>query len=182
MIDGRRKKVLTVLCLGSAFLAWRGYVSISERLLVADTRAGPIGVEVAPIDPKSEAAVKADVVLANLLDQQSAVADQPWGRDPFGSLARSVPVEDDSSAARQVALDRVPPPAPPVQFTGVSRSDSRWLAVVRDQIVRVGDVIEGRYTVVEITKRSITLAADGWTYRYELGVESPEVRPLTEEP
>ena len=180
-MNARRKKIMTVLCLGSVFLAWRGYVLITERLLPTKTQADSMVVTPEPT-PSDTAGVARPVSsdMTRVFEQQATVVDQPWGRDPFAPVPGSAQVSESPAAAKAPPRDQ--PPAPVLQFTGVSRSAGRWLAVVQNKIVRVDDVIDGQFTVVEITKRSLTVASGGWAYRYELGVERPEVRRSTEEP
>jgi hypothetical protein len=180
-MNARKKKVLTVLCAGSVFLTWRGYVLVTERLIPAMSHAAAPGAPVEqPPQPANASASAAGTAaeLSGLLSRQATVADQPWGRDPFAAVPGAEheagqPVVADSSRDR-------PPPPPKMRLTGVSRSDGHWLAVMRDKIVRVGDVIDGQFTVTEITKQSITITSGRWAYRYGMGTEQPEVRPFAE--
>lgn len=178
-MNSRTKKVLAVLCVAGLVLAWRVY-GLLERYLPASVQALPT---TAPALTDADAAGKT-VVPENTLarwESQRAVAEQPWGRDPFADaepvMENTRPVKPDEVRAPSSAA----PTAAAFGFTGVSESKGKWLAVVRGRIVRVGDEIDGKYKVVEIDRRSITLAAEGWTYRYELGAEDVSVRPASEE-
>lgn len=182
MMDARQKKVLTVLCLGSAFLAWRGYVIVTEYVIPSK---GSAETNVVPAYPPEEglttAAAVAAAVPAEVLRQQAAIAQQAWGRDPFAPVpeARLRPVVATPEQWRQAGPT---PPAPSFRFTGVSQSGGRWLAVVGDRIVRVGDELDGGFTVTEISKRTLTLVSGRWAFQYELGVEAPMIGAFGEEP
>jgi hypothetical protein len=179
-MDSRRNKVLAVLCLASLVLVWRVY-AVWNRYLPAPAQGNPIpaGTGLGVASPGSEkGSVRPDG--PTIWESQKVVAAQPWGRDPFADVSDSMRPKEAEQAEDKKA-EGVPPPAS-VRFTGVSASDNNWLAVVRGDIVRVGDVIDGKYAVIAINKRSLTLAADGWTFRYELGSEEPFVRPASETP
>ncbi len=101
------------------------------------------------------------------------MAQQAWGRNPFvnalGTIGRQRPAQ-----VNDTNQNNTPAPQPPsLAFTGASNSDGHWLAVIGDRIVSVGDVIDGRYQVIEITEWSATLVSGRWAFRFELG--SPEV-------
>lgn len=186
-MDARQKKVLTVLCIGSAFLAWRTYGLVTERLLPSMTQAktpapsggdsayGQVGTIPGGGDRLSSSSRDA------LLAKQAESSDQSWGRDPFNSAFYPRP-QGGLPAIGAIAQDKGAATPPAVNFSGVSESSGRWLAVVRGKIVRVGDSIDGRFTVAEITKQSITLTAEGWSYRYDLGKDQADIRPLKGNP
>ena len=180
-MDSRRKKVLTVLCLASLILGWRVYV-VWTKYSPSSAKANPVPaslrLDAAPPAPE-KAAARTDTQA--IWESQRVVAAQPWGRDPFADVSGMMQSKDDSEQSQEKKAEAIGQPAS-LRFTGVSGSNNNWLAVVRGDIVRIGDVIDGKFTVVAINKRSLTLAADGWTFRYELGSEEPFVRPASEAP
>jgi hypothetical protein len=180
-MDARRKKVLMVLCVASLILAWRIYAVVTGGTPAAvQANPAPVAVDAGPVVPIATQTAS-PVDSPALWESQQAVAAQAWGRDPFADVeAVSQPEEAAEEAKAQEETGA--PPTPSLRFSGVSSSDNNWLAVVQGNIVRVGDFIDGRYKVVEITKRSLTLAADGWTFRYELGSDAPFIRPPSENP
>jgi len=112
--------------------------------------------------------------------QQRDIATQDWGRDPFARTI-NVPIEEsDASPTSEPANDATPELPADFTFTGVSRSDGLWLAAVGGDVVRVGDRVRGQYRVVRITRHSVALEADGWTYLWILGEKKPKVRPASE--
>jgi hypothetical protein len=187
MMDSRKKKFLTVLCLASVLLAWRMYVLITGYVLPNGARAeiavalpsvpSPSGTASGiPALPAPELAA----VPANVLQQQAAVTEQPWGRDPFAVIpeAHTPNIASETAAKKNNNQPAAPPSALPLKFTGVSRSNGRWLAVVGGRIVRVGDELDGGFTVVEIGKRSLTISREMWVMQYELGGSQPVIRPI----
>ena len=174
MTFDRRKKLLFIIGLGSAFIAWRAW-SVSGRFLA--TPAPASAVEAEPTLPVSLAAPTEDFTA---LDKAVALAEsQPWGRDPFDGAGRNSnpsPVPIASAKLEQA------PPAPTINFTGVSRTADRWLAAANNSIWTVGDVVQEKYKVVEITKSSITLVADSWAFTFALGEKVPNVHRWMEHP
>ncbi|MBN2562439.1 MAG: hypothetical protein JXQ75_16055 [Phycisphaerae bacterium] len=181
-MDARKKKVLTVLCIGSVILTWRVYALIVKQVPSA-AEAGPALTSVYDDSAgNSNQYAESQKDMAGIWEQQAAVGSQPWGRDPFADV-QGARREPEPRRMEETVPDRGPPPeAPSLNFTGVSMSDGQWLAVVRRSIVRVGDVIDEEFRVTDITKRSVTISSRGWAFRYELGVKEPVVRPLWEEP
>ena len=181
-MNARKKKVLTVLFLGSALLAWRAYIVITQYVIPSKSRAEANVASVYPPAGETPPAKAAPTLPAAVLQQQAAVAEQPWGRDPFALVpeARVQPAAAGPEQKRQD--DRPAPQAPSLKFTGVSKSDGQWLAVVGDKIVRIGDELGGGFTVAEITKRSLTIVSGKWAFQYELGVDQPVTRLYGEEP
>jgi hypothetical protein len=184
-MDSRRKKVLSVLGVAGVILVWRAYGVVGKfwpaPAQASSNQAAETAAPSPPVTPDS--AVQDDS--PRMWEAQQAVASQPWGRDPFADLAGAVTGQMDlgKEARGQSPLVRDGPPAPPLlHFNGVSVSGSQWLAVVRGDIVHVGDLIDGEYKIVEITKRSITLEGKGWTFRYELGSDEATVQPVSEKP
>jgi len=173
-MEKRKKAQLTLLACGSLFVVWRVYSLINRNSpapATADTTIGEV-VEAAPI-VQTPASGDADVAV--LWEAQRAVEKQPWGRDPFDpspfqKIDMKKPVTVDATAPK-------PPSAPTLAFNGVSRAGQRWLAAVNGNILHVGDFVQEKFKVVGIANSSITLASDGWEYRYELGSKDPVVRP-----
>lgn len=178
-MDARKKKVLTVLCLGSVILVWRVYAIITTYLPPASASADA-GTSADVPAANLNVPVEADRDMARRLVEQERIAEQDWGRNPFSEVPwmRS----NDSGETRVTPVVNTPPSAPSILLTGVSKSDDQWLAAVRDKIMRVGDVVDGAYEIVEIDGHSITLASRGWAFTYRMGSEAAQVRPLREEP
>ncbi len=176
-MDARKKKVLTVLCLGSVILVWRVYAIITTYLPPASASADagtlsdlPAANLIAPIETDRD--------MARRLVEQERIAQQDWGRNPFSEVPW---MRSNDSGETLVAPVVAPPSAPSILLTGVSKSDDQWLAAVRDKIMRVGDVVDGAYQIVEIDGHSITLASRGWAFTYRMGSEAAQVRPIGEE-
>jgi len=180
-MDARKKKVLSVLCVASLVLVWRGYAVIT-KFKPSKAKADPAvtAVDFGSTESDRDAAYEQED-LTGVLEQQEDIANQSWGRDPFADVSGAVRERQPVSVEAEVRDEGPPPEPPPLEFSGVSKSDGRWLAVVRRRIVGVGDVIDGEYKIVEITKRSITLASGRWSLRYELGSDDAVVRPLVKE-
>jgi len=172
-MDARKKKVLTVLCIGSVILVWRGYALISTYMpasALAESNASPVQ----PVTPQA-VATRQTQDMALLWEKQRIVAAQPWGRNPYADppwAARSSVGQTGPVKVQAVGV----PPASPIKFVGVSRSGDQWLAAVQGNIVRVGDVVAKAYKVVKITQHSITLESAGWQFTYQIGSEEAVVR------
>lgn len=181
-MDARKKKILTVLVISSVILVWRVYALI--------TTYGPAAVQAqgsaADAGPMSGGAVTfASSWLELPPDQaqaQSAVENQPWGRDPFLVLVRRVESNEQKNEPAPPVAAQQPDPPQISKFRGVSRSGDRWLAAIDGRIYRVGDVFDGRLTITEITSNSITMTQAGWAFTFNLGSQSPTIRQPTERP
>lgn len=177
-MNARQKKFATILAIAAPILIWR--LSALTKYLPAAASAAPAEeAQVAMPAPgmlAAEPPEDAESLRAMVMAQQAMEA-QPWGRDPFEPLAS----EGEAPAVvaeSPIVTDEQPPPFPRIRFTGVSRSGQRWLAMVQGGFVSVGDQIEGRFVVSGITKNSITLEAGRWSFTYELGSETPSVKPM----
>lgn len=180
-MDARKKKVVWILCVASLFLVWRAY-GLFVKYALSEARAETTVVAVDLDGPPPEEPVPdSQDRMARVWEQQDSVAQQPWARDPFAIVPGAVVQPQLDLDGDRGSLQMSRPQAPAIAFTGVSGSDGQWLAVVRDGIVRIGDVIDGKYEVVVITNQSITLTAGAWAFRYELGFQEAAVRPLSEE-
>ena len=177
MMFARKKKLLAIIIAGSIFVAWRGF-SIVGRLLPAPARA-----VVVQIDPRPQPLIppQRPEDFSALWQAEGLTEKQPWGRDPFDPQ-----VFQPNSAVPQAPVQPAkagPAPLPPtVVFSGVSKAGDRWLAAVNGVILSVGDVVQDKYKVVEISKSSITFAAESWAFTYPLGEKAPSVHPWTEKP
>lgn len=177
-MNARQKKFATILAIATPILLWR--LSALTKYLPAAANAAPAEEAQAafpgPGILSADAPGNAEELRAMVMAQQVMEA-QPWGRDPFEPLASQ---EESPAPAAESAVvsEKQPPPFPRLRFTGVSRSGKRWMAMVQGGFVSVGDRIEGQFVVSAITKSSITLEAGGWSFTYELGSETPSVKPM----
>jgi hypothetical protein len=182
MMDPRRKKVLSVLVIGLAILAWRIYVIFADDL-PSRTQAGLV-----PAPAKVEELVEdlarrqRDIRLSLLLEGQQKTLDLPWGRDPFVPPFVEITTPDPTATTKVPIIVGEAPPAPNLRFSGVSRSGDRWLAAVDGFVLGVGDSIHDGFTVRRITRNSILLECRGWGFQYSLGSSAPMVRPIPEVP
>lgn len=177
-MDARKKKVLTVLCIGSVILVWRGY-SLITTYAPSVAQANPDGRIIAPV-PILTGSTQQDENMAETWEEQQRIAELPWGRNPCVALA---PPADAMTGADQgsAAFSATPPPTPTIKLGGVSRSGDQWLAAVNGNIVRVGDVVVEGYRVIKITQHTITLESAGWTFAFAMGANTAVVRPSLEE-
>ncbi len=181
-MNARQKKVLSILIVGLAVLAWRIYVIVADYL-PARSQAG-----LAPVPTKVEALVddltrrQREMRLSVLLEGQARTLDLPWGRDPFVAQFASVDRSTSDVPARTPHVIGEAPPAPNLRFAGVSRSGDRWLAAVDGHVLAVGDSIHDGFVVRRINRNSILLEAHGWGFLYSLGSSAPVVRPIPEVP
>lgn len=83
----------------------------------------------------------------------TAEAGQPWGNDPFGG-----PPEADTEAGGPV------PTRPGDELEGIIAGPTGMVAILNQQIVRIGDRI-GAERVIEITPRSVILQRGQQTRR-----------------
>jgi hypothetical protein len=177
-MDSRKKKVLTVLCIGVLILGWRVFVVVSEYL---PTQAQAGGQQIAAIDGAVEKDEPVADDLRGLLDAQRQMAEKDWGRNPFADVPWAARPETVGENVTEPGA-RTPPPTPSLVLKGVSRSGPRWLAAVNGKIVRVGDAMEGGYTIAEITAQSITLESRGWAFTFVMGSEGADIRRLSGAP
>jgi len=181
-MDGRKKKVLIVLCVASVIFVWR-VIAVVTKYMPSAAQAEVPAVETAP-DPSAlaaSAAAKArERETAGLMKSQEQAARQPWGRDPFANIVSEIKGAGPEASENLTAPQA--PTAPRLNLTGVGKVDDGWRAIVSGQIVRIGDVMETDFRVSQITNRSITLQSGGWSLRYELGTDAPLVQPLSEKP
>jgi hypothetical protein len=175
----RQKKIILILCIASVILVWR-VSAVMTKYFPASAAA----------QPGAEQVIAAPVVAPSIdvhekgidFKAQQLVEAQPWGRDPFelGAAFQKKPKRE----APKLAAPKVKPPPPQAELKliGVSLSDGKWLAAVNGRIVRVGDMMEERFKVIEITNSSMTLECEGWAFVYQLGGQDPVIRPLGERP
>ncbi len=179
-MDSRKKKILTVLCVGLVILCWRIYAEITKYSPTdqAEAESSVTAVDFGQVvsDPRE------DEGIGRMLKRQAAVTDEPWGRDPFADIS-SAYVTPEAESAQPAHNESRPPPEPPsLKLGGVSGSDGQWLAMVDGELARTGDLIRGEFKVIEITKQSVTIESGGWAIRYEMGSAEPVVRSLSEAP
>lgn len=177
-MQARKKRVLTVLCIGSAILAWRGYSLMTKYApSVAQADANTKPAELAPTVINS---AQADEHMDETWEKQRLAAELAWGRNPCATLYRPA---DATAGADQANMppSATPPPTPPIKLSGVSRSGDQWLAAVAGNIVRVGDTAVEGYRVIKITQHSIMLESAGWTFTYAMGAKTAVVQPSLEE-
>jgi|CXWL01.1.fsa_nt_gi hypothetical protein len=175
----RKKKIIVVLSAASVILVWR-VSAVMTKYFPASAAAQPTaGESVAQTPIAPTVSVEEDKIDWKA---QRLVETQPWGRNPF-DLETSYQRKAKPEAARPEVV-KTPPPAPQTQMrlTGVSRSGEQWLAAVGGRIMRVGDKLEERFKVTEITNSSVTLECQGWAFVYSLGSQEPVIRPVGERP
>lgn len=176
-MNARTKKLLPVIIGGGLFVGWRAF-AVVNRYPPARAAAEVVQPDMPaqPLEDYRNSSHSDD--LSATLEAQRAMEDRGWGRDPFDAMSFEPKVRRDETQglSAKAQAPAKPPPAPTIAFSGVSKSADRWLAAVNGAIVRVGDVVQEKYEVVTISKSSITLAAEGWMFRYELGSKVADVR------
>lgn len=178
-MDKRKKRVLTVLGLGSVVLVWRIY-AIAAKYLPSSALAQPeiVAVEAAVMPtsatPPAAARGLSTEALGRRLELQSLVADRAWGRDPFEGLDPAPPVNGSETPPPEVVTAKAPQP-PPLEIVGVSALDDDWIAVVNGMVYRVGDAMPTGFVMRRINRNSVTLEFKGWAYVYTLGVPEPTI-------
>ena len=181
-MNSRKKKLLAIIIGGALFVAWRvhGYMQ-RYATTPASASANVIQIQEPVMDAGQQIQPASREDLVALLEMQRQVEKQPWGRDPFDSTPFNGTVA--SKPKTQMEKHDKPKPASPIlKFSGVSKAGDRWLAAVNGGIVRVGDVVQEKYKVVQITNSSITLVSEDWAFRFGLGETHAEVNPWTEKP
>jgi hypothetical protein len=98
-----------------------------------------------------------------------ATPANPVGRDPFTFL--TPPAPPPQPAGRPTAGP--PPPPAALDLRGIVSFPDGFLAIVNNQIVKVGDTVSG-HRVERITEHSVTLSEPGATART---IELPEIAP-----
>lgn len=98
-----------------------------------------------------------------------------WGREPFllpveiqenrpySQIEREEEVEDKGPdlAAYSVKLEAF-------QLTGILFNPSRPIAIINDQLYRVGSTLDATFTITEILRDCVIVSADGHTFRITL--------------
>lgn len=180
-MDKRKKRVLTVLCVGSLVLVWRVY-AICTKYLPSSAKAQPqpavLDSTPASVMPTFQLSTPSpglsDQALTERIKLQEQVANRGWGRDPFEAL-EPAPIETagGTQPVEPVALQA--PPAPEMKIVGVSARNGVWIAVMNGNVYRIGDRTPNGFDVREITRNSVTLGSNGWAYIYTLGFSEPTV-------
>ena len=179
-MDKRKKRVLTVLGLGSVVLLWRVYV-ICTKYLPSSAQAQPDSAVVdAPVAPPPvvtkpvRAGGLSEAALAIRLENQAQVADRSFGRDPFARMERPAVAGGVAQTPVQRVAEQAPP-APPMKIVGVSAYDGDWIAAMNGDVYRVGDKTAEGFDVGRITRSTVTLESNGWAYIYSLGQTEPRI-------
>ncbi len=173
-MPGRKKKVMIVLGAGSIILFWRVLVLITAYL-PASASATPIGIVEVP--PMSAQSANEDPALKLVWDAQCAAEKADWGRDPFEDIRRT-----PANTAAPAPVSLTPPPQPRLKFSGVSRSNGKWLTAYNGAIVRVGDTLQDKFKIIDITGNSIVVESEGWIFTYAIGSSEARIRPSGETP
>jgi hypothetical protein len=107
----------------------------------------------------------------------TGVQAKPPGRDPFAFLTPPAPRAPAGTPGTPAAAAPPAAPLPEVALKGIVSFPDGFLAIVNNQIVKVGDTVSG-YRVERITENSVILtrpdAATGTTSRT---IELPELAP-----
>jgi len=186
-MDKRKKRVLTILAVGSCILGWRLYVLFFEYLpeyrqrvpgtanAAPATPATPVYSDVTVTQASTQA--KGDKAFAALLEAQQEIAERPWRGSPF--IQPSIE-KNERHTNVLVAQEEDIPESPALRFVGVSRTGQQWLAALDGRIVRVGDQVADGFEVKEIGKDWVVIEAAGWRHKYHLGSETATVQRATE--
>jgi len=178
--DARRKRVLMVLAAASVVLIWRIVAVVNKYAPVEATAASAPPAPTQPIAPPSDTAripTMSPEETRAVTIALASVMEQPWGRDPFSMQAAGKKAD---SAIRTKAPPSSAAPAPAFVLRAVSRRDRRWCAIFAGKIVGVGDTVADEFQVIGIDQHSLTLLRGGWSYRYEIGVETPVIEQFGE--
>ncbi len=181
MMEPRQKKVAAVLIGASVILIWRVYAVVTDRFPASVEAASVDGVT--PMPPSSAN----DALLARDGEEtwkiQTTLAARPWQAGPFRAEPdRPVQMDEDDHNDDEAGSGDEQPQPPDFKFTGVSRVDDSFRAFAGDRVLRLGDIVSPGLEVIEITRRTTTLASQEWAFRYELGVPQPTIRPRSETP
>lgn len=170
-MNERQKLVVKILIPASLVLVWRVYA------LLTRTPAPPAAAEAAVIEPAVPVAApplpvfEAPKLSTALIEAQEKRLKLPWGRDPFDLSARPRPTV--------AATEPQQAPKPPDwNLTGISRDGEEYFAILGRRVVRAGDRIDKKYTVVEVTDASVTVTDGKWQYRYAFGTNAAESSPV----
>ncbi len=173
----REQKQIVVIVAGLALMAvlfTHQWIAMKKKKAKGRTQAGttvqsspgavvPVpGVVSSPADSNSRAAaVKFDLppLSAESAREQKMFNQKPWGRNPF-----ALPASGDSIQKGE----NQPQPLSMLVISAVVMRDGTGMAVVNDEIVRPGDVLQG-YKVVTITTKGIVLDKDGETVEIPYG-------------
>lgn len=171
----RQKKVLTVLGLGTVILAWRGYALFEKY---APSTAEAVDVTIAAPVMSSASQSSANSAFSDLLKKQAEAAKHPWGRNPFMDVPWVVKNKKPEPVPETTSQEA--PPAPQLQFVGTSKSQDQWLAAIQGDIYRVGDSLPQNLKIIRITRHTLTVEFEGWTYTYRAGETGAIVSPRQE--
>ena len=178
----RHRRTMFVIIIGGAFfIAWRAS-SLLERYWPSPAAAKSADTAGPSPTIAGRAPARDDIDWKAVTKAQDAVELQPWGRDPFDARPFEPVVETRKPTTPEPVAAPIAPPAPSIFLTGVSRAGDRWLAAVNGGIVSVGDVLLEKYRVTAISHSTITVAADGWAFEFQLGEKTVNVRPWRDNP
>ncbi|MFO0972963.1 MAG: hypothetical protein U1A27_05940 [Phycisphaerae bacterium] len=176
-MSAKQKKVLMVLVPASVILVWR-VAALFARLAPSDASATVTEAIVPALAPTPAPLVPlaAPTALASaMLEAQEKRLALPWGRDPFDTSLRPKPTVS-------AVAPRSAPKPPGWIVTGISRDGDERYAIIGRRVVRVGDKLERKYSVVEVTEDSVTITDGKWQYRYGLGKSTPDFSPAEATP
>lgn len=184
-MDNRKKKVLVVLSIGSVVLVWRLYVLFAEYLPEYQARTGGTPAAASAGEPTpppmfAQVGAVADSVAKTdpRIEEQKEIAKRPWKPSPF------VQIEPEQTPEIQQTKKDEPieeaPDGPTIEFVGVSKSGTTWLAAISGQIVRVGDPVAKSFVIEDIGKDWVALTSRGWRFEYHLGNPYPKVTRASE--
>lgn len=171
MMEPAKKKLLIVLAIACPVLFWR--LAALTRYLPSKAQAvSASGTELGSDEGPMSKATLVPMDFSAVFEAQKKIKDGPWGRNPFETAISSTLNHSHDSASSGQSAAPIPPK---LRFTGVSRFNGGWMAVVDGSFLKVGEFVQDQYRVTSIDKGSISFESQGWELRYELGQDAPRI-------
>jgi hypothetical protein len=161
MTAARNERAKAYVAIGLAFvLVGVGYVRFFHK------KTGPHADQATAAPAYTEVSVP-QVKVQNV--QKKARRHESPGKNSMRAVLRDIfaPVKLDVRAETQTAAEEVQEPVPSFQFGGVIVGGGSPLAIINDQIVRLGDWI-GSYKVLRIENKEVVLGSDTKTLVLQL--------------
>jgi len=172
--------VVVAVAVGAIFgMRWLvGHSATVVADTTIETRVEAYLADRGDLDGSSSSTLSANAVIASLTDDRTdaQVPLRDVREDPFRLERRettperivpdpSLREEQQAEQARRQRLEELRRKAGGYRLTSVMGSEGRYTAVIADQVLQVGDVLDDVFTVTAITPAEVTLMAEGETFK-----------------
>jgi len=157
-VETRQKILLGILIIAGGYLIFDTFVLDKEDPRTQDnTEMTTTTKQPKAATGKQESDPEAEMAAYGAENWFPNFSQNSWGRDPFFYPARQKQVELNSGAANNVVENLA---GSQFRLTGISRRGSDAFVIVNNEVLKIGDVLEGA-RLLEIHSNSVVMENNG---------------------